>query len=67
MRYALVLLSMLAGCGLSPTYKDARVDEEMTRNSSSCEKLGFAKGSKENADCSLRMFEASRNPSVNVR
>lgn len=59
MRY-LVLSLLLAGCGLNPEYMAQKRDSELQANAASCEKLGFAKGSKENADCALRMYQASR-------
>lgn len=59
MRYILVTV-LLAGCGLNPAYLDQKHDEQMSRFSGSCEKLGYAKGSKENADCAVRMFEAQQ-------
>ena len=51
---------ILSGCGLSPAYLDQKHDEQVARYSASCEKLGFAKGTKENADCAVRMFEAKQ-------
>ena len=54
----LVIALLLSGCGLNSAYLDQRHDEKISRYSVSCEKLGYAKGSKENADCSVRMFQA---------
>lgn len=65
MRY--LLIALLGGCGLSPTYMANVRDAEVQANATSCEKLGYAKNTKENADCSLRMYEAGRQPTVNVR
>lgn len=65
MRYFFVAL-MLAGCGLSPEYKDARHQEDLARYAKGCETLGFKPGTKEHQDCTLRTFE-SKNAQIGVK
>lgn len=67
-RYALVLVIGLTGCGLNPAYMQAKQDDELARHTKSCETLGYSAGSQQARDCALRLYELSRGAStVTVR
>jgi uncharacterized lipoprotein len=61
MRYLMPLL-LLAGCGLNQEYMSQKNKDEMDRYAMNCERLGLSRGSKENADCAVKMYQAERQP-----
>lgn len=61
MRY-LIVLTLLGGCGLNSEYVAKKDAAEMDKYAASCERLGLQKGSKDNAECAVKMYQAERSP-----